>query len=233
MREAVVERLLRLNREFYEGLAEPFARSREEPQPGFYRLLEALPRPAVRVLDVGCGEGRFGRFLSEHQALAEYTGVDFSTALLHRAEEGVDGRFVQRDLSRPDCLEGLGDYEVVACLAALQHIPGRANRARLLRQMKERLVAGGRIFLSTWQFLDSPRQRRKVVGWEAVGLDAAAVEPGDYLLSWQRGGAGLRYVCFIDAGETAALAQESGLQILEQFRSDGREGDLNLYTVLA
>ncbi|HEX6385321.1 MAG TPA: methyltransferase domain-containing protein [Anaerolineae bacterium] len=232
MREEVVEKLLALNRDFYNKLAEPFARSREEPQPGFYRLLDELPQPSPRVLDVGCGEGRYGRFLNEHQAVAAYTGVDFSAGLLARAESRVPGRFIQRDLSQPGCLEGLGNFDVIACLATLQHIPGRANRRRLLQDMKAHLAPDGRIFLSTWQFLDSPRQRRKVVDWSQVGLTAAEVEPNDYLLTWQRGGTGLRYVCLIAADETAALAGESGLTILNHFRSDGREGDLNLYTVL-
>ena len=233
MKAEVVGRLLALNRAFYDGLAEAFARSREEPQPGFDRLLQELSEPRPRVLDVGCGEGRFGRFLQAHQAIEAYTGVDFSAELLGRAESRVAGRFVRRDLSRPGCLSGLGEFEVVACLAALQHIPGRANRRRLLREMKAHLATDGRIFLSTWQFLDNQRQRRKVVPWQQVGLAAADVEHDDYLLTWQRGGTGLRYVCLIDADEMAALAGESGLRILKHFRSDGREGDLNLYTVLS
>jgi len=233
MRDEVIEQLLALNQAFYNRLAGPFARSREAPPPGFHRLLAQLPQPCPHLLDVGCGEGRFGRFLQAHQAIEAYTGVDFSAGLLGRAARRVAGRFVRRDLSRPGCLDGLGDFEAIACLAALQHIPGRANRRRLLREMKAHLEPHGRIFLSTWQFLDSPRQRRKVVGWPQVGLAADDVEPNDYLLTWQRGGFGLRYVCLIDAAETAALAGESGLRILNQFRSDGREGDLNLYTVLS
>jgi hypothetical protein len=43
---------------------------------------------------------------------------------------------------------------------------------------------------------------------------------------------GLRYVCLVDEVETANLAKSAGLRILDQFRSDGQEGDLNLYTVL-
>jgi hypothetical protein len=80
--------------------------------------------------------------------------------------------------------------------------------------------------------LESSRQRRKIVDWSAAGLDAAQVEANDYLLTWQRGGKGYRYVAFIDAAETVEMAKTAGLRSLAQFRSDGREGDLNLYTVL-
>jgi tRNA (uracil-5-)-methyltransferase TRM9 len=232
VRPELLQQLLDLNQTFYDSLAEPFARSRAAPQPGFLRLAEALPQPCPRLLDVGCGDGRFGRFLLAQAAIQQYTGVDFSRALLAQAEEMTTGNFYQRDLSRPGCLDGLGLFEGIACLATLQHIPGHDNRTRLLAEMKAHLVPDGRLLLATWQFLTSERQRRKLVPWEAIGLDAADLEPGDYLLTWQRGGFGLRYVALIDATATAELAQAAGLRILSQFRSDGREGNLSLYTVL-
>jgi 2-polyprenyl-3-methyl-5-hydroxy-6-metoxy-1,4-benzoquinol methylase len=236
MKPDIAQKLLALNREFYAALADPFAATRETPQPGFERLRAALPYSACDVLDVGCGNGRFGHYLQQHGALSHYAGVDFSSELLAHAALRVPGDYFQRDLSRPGCLEGLIQYDVVACLAVLQHIPGYASRLRLLREMKERVgstrVANGRIFLSTWQFMDSARQRRKLRDWSEIGLSATDVEPNDHLLTWQRDGFGLRYVCFVDEAETARLAEDAGLTILDQFRSDGREGSLNLYTVL-
>ncbi|MCP4425896.1 MAG: class I SAM-dependent methyltransferase [Chloroflexi bacterium] len=233
MEQKVVQQLLDLNRAFYDSLAEPFAATRETPQPGFERLLAALPRVPASVLDVGCGNGRFGHFLAQHNALDHYAGVDFSGELLTKAALRVTGDYFQRDLSRSNCLNGLIQYDAVVCLAVLQHIPGQTNRARLLREMGERLESEGRIFLSTWQFMDSERQRRKLRDWAEIGLSAADVEPNDYLLTWQRDGFGLRYVCYVDEMETAVLAQQANLQILDQYRSDGKEGNLNLYTILA
>ncbi len=232
MRTAVVEQLLAINRQFYASLADSFAETRAAPQPGFTRLQPHFPEAAADWLDVGCGEGRFGRFLRGHAAIARYVGVDFTPALLEKAGTAVPGEFVERDMTQPGFLDGLGEFDGIVCLAAMQHIPGRDNRIRLLREMKRRLRPDGRIFLSNWQFLDSERQRRKLVDWTAVGLTAADVEANDYLLTWRRDGFGLRYVCYIDADETVALAAAAGLKIIAQFRSDGKEGNLNLYTVL-
>ncbi len=228
----MAQKLLALNREFYAALAQPFAETRQTPQPGFDRLRAALPGVPCDVLDVGCGNGRFGHYLQQHNALTHYAGVDFSSELLAHAALRVPGDYFQRDLSQSGCLDGLVQYDVVVCLAVLQHIPGYENRLRLLREMRDKVGGDGRIFLSTWQFMDSERQRRKLRDWAEIGLAAADVELNDHLLTWQRDGFGLRYVCFVDEAETARLAEAANLHILDQFRSDGQEGNLNLYTVL-
>jgi SAM-dependent methyltransferase len=232
MKADIVRQLIALNRTFYEQLADPFARSRAAPQPGFTRLLDWLPDPCQRVLDVGCGNGRFADFLRGNGVTAAYVGVDFSLTLLDKAGGQPDRIFHACDLSQPGCLADLGQFDLVVCLAVLQHIPGRANRQRLLSEMGACLAKNGRIFLSNWQFMDSPRQRRKRQAWPQIGLSPDDVEANDYLLNWQRGGYGLRYVCQIDADETTFLAQAANLRQVAQFRSDGREGNLSLYTVL-
>jgi hypothetical protein len=70
------------------------------------------------------------------------------------------------------------------------------------------------------------------VSWDRIDINQDDVEPNDYLLTWRRDGYGLRYVCLIDEAETAVLAEAAGLNIINQFRSDGKEGNLSLYTIL-
>ena len=233
MKDEIVEKLLLLNQDFYARFAWPFADSRSSPQPGFNLLLEHMPENYDHVLDVGCGNGRFGQFMMNNCSPFNYTGLDFTSELLVLAEENVSGEFLQRDISRAGYLEGLGKFDLIVCLATMQHVPGRTNRINMLREMKLHLTDDGRIFLANWQFLDSVRQRQKIQDWGEVGLSEEDVEPGDYLLSWQRQGSGLRYVCSIDVVETAGLAEDAVLREVSQFRSDGKEGNLNLYTVLA
>jgi len=232
MNEDIVRKLLSLNQTFYSDLAGPFAESRVKPQPGFHLLLEKLPQPCDYLLDVGCGDGRFGRFLQARRAIRWYTGVDFSAELLARAESITMGDFHQRDISQPGSLYGLGQYQAITCLATLQHIPGMVHRQNLIEEMARALMPDGRIFISTWQFLGSERQKRKIIDWSTVGLSEQDVEPNDYLLTWQRDSPGLRYVRLIDEGEIARLAAGSGLRVVDRFRADGREGNLSLYTVL-
>lgn len=233
MKDEIAKRLLLLNQAFYARFAASFADSRSNPQPGFYRLLKHLPISCDRVLDVGCGNGRFGQFLQSEHLSFDYTGIDFTSELLLLAEEQVHGSFYQRDISRHGFLEGTGKFDLIVCLATMQHVPGKSARIDMLREMKRHLAENGRIFLANWQFLDSSRQRRKIADWANANLSEADVEAGDYLLTWQRDGSGFRYVCAIDVEETACLAGAAGMHETIQFRSDGKEGYLNLYTVLA
>ena len=66
MNRVTVERLIALNREFYRSRAAEFDVSRRNPWPGWARVLDAIDRTRnVAILDVGCGNGRFGLFAEE------------------------------------------------------------------------------------------------------------------------------------------------------------------------
>lgn len=233
MNDDVAERLISINRSFYDQFASEFAETRTRPQPGFQKLAVALPRSCRSLLDVGCGNGRLGRYLFDRSAIQAYAGVDSSQNLLDIARKSAPGDYWLRELSEEACLLDLGNYDVIACLATLQHIPGRSNRQRLLGEFVDHLEGEGLVLLSTWQFLDSDRQKRKLADWSQIGLSKANVETGDYLIRWQRGGHALRYVAYIDAGNLSQMALSAGLKVLSQFRSDGKEGNLNLYSILS
>jgi 2-polyprenyl-3-methyl-5-hydroxy-6-metoxy-1,4-benzoquinol methylase len=233
MKTEIVTRLVALNRTFYTQFAAPFADSRTQPWPGFARLARALPSPCAALLDVGCGNGRLGRYLFTAGTINAYVGVDFSPPLLALGVDHANAQFIERNLVEPDCLSGLGQFDGVACVATMQHVPGVQNRVHLLRAMGERLTLRGRLVVANWQFLDNPRQERKIVPWATIGLADDDVESADYLLSWDRGGQGHRYVAYIDSAAIARMADSAELRIVDQFRSDGHEGNLNLYTVLA
>jgi len=232
MERELVDQLINLNREFYGQFAVPFAETRRSPQPGFYSLMEHVPIQSEKFLDIGCGDARFIRFLMAHAGPGEYCGVDFSSAMLQLAIESTEARFYNVDLNSPGCLAEFGHFDVISCLATLQHIPGHQNRIRLMKEIGLHIREGGRIFLSNWQFLDSPRQSKKIIDWKEIGVDISELESNDFLIAWNRGGYGHRYVAQVDIDETYTLAKKAGLRVVDSFRSDGKEGNLNLYTVL-
>ncbi len=234
MDETIRQRLNAYNHAFYQQTADDFDATRQRAWAGWLRLLPWLG--AVRsVLDVGCGNGRLAHFLAEHLPKPlTYHGIDLSAALLDRARQslaGVDGLRVTleaRDIVQrpPDS----GAYDLVALIAVLHHVPGRAQREHLVQALAARLNVGGLLVFSAWRFMDSPRLAARVVPFPE---DLAPhVEPGDYLLDWRRGTNALRYCHAIDAEEQAALISASGLRMVDIFDADGENNQLNRYSVL-
>jgi SAM-dependent methyltransferase len=245
MSKATQQRLLALNREFYTTVAEPFDATRAGLPVGWQRLhtwLSTLTDQPLRVLDVGCGNGRWAWMLEEWGIPCSYTGVDGDEKLLRLAAEntrhltGVQSTFHQSDFTTPDWFAPLAlqpaSFELIACLAALHHAPGYDLRSQVVQSLANLLAPTGVLIFSHWQFLRSERFVRKQIPWQTIGLTSAEVEPGDALLPWQQGGYAVRYVHQIDEAEMAALAQTAGLQVLTNFYADGKEGNLNLYVVL-
>ncbi len=234
-----VERLLALNREFYATFAGPFATSRSTADPALTSILPYLPHRAS-VLDVGCGNGRLALLLDRERPGAAYVGVDAVPELVEvaraRTEQltAITVSFRVADVSRPGWSEAFHGalFDCGVALAILHHIPSFDLRAQVLREIASTLRAGGCVILSTWQFLESERMRRKIVPWTEVGVAEEHLDPGDYLLDWKRGGRGLRYCHLVDGSEVKRLAAESGLRVRETFRAGGREGNLSLFAIL-
>lgn len=233
MRTEVVALLNDLNRKFYDGFAETFATSRGKSEPGLARVLQDVPAGS-RVLDLGCGQGRIAALLPGG---CVYVGLDFSEEMLRQAQQrapaGVSTQFMAADLLSDDWPASVGgEFAWIVLRAVLHHIPGQAHRQRLLNQAAGLLSPAGRLALANWQFMDIPRLRRRVLDWSAVHLTPEDVEPGDYLLDWQRDGYGLRYVHLVDEAETLTLATAAGLHVETLFRADGHQNNLTLYAIL-
>ena len=247
MDEKIIEQLLALNYAFYATFARPFAASRSLSDPALTCILPHIPQRA-RVLDVGCGNGRLALLLDRERPGTTYLGIDAVPELIEvaRAQAGqlatISAEFRVADVARPGWSEKLHStrpsallrtsFDRVVILAVLHHIPSLSLRVQVLRESASLLASDGRLILSTWQFLDNARMRRKIVDWAKVSIPEKALEPGDYLLDWKREGQGLRYCHLVDEAEIEHLAAESGLRMCKTFRAGGREGNLSLFVVL-
>lgn len=229
------QRLLEINRQFYQTFALQFSATRHRIQPGVRRVIERLPLQAS-LLDLGCGNGELWRELSHRGHTGPYIGLDLSPGLLSEASQGAaegKARFIQADLSARDwdaSLDGMS-FDAVLAFAVLHHLPGDELRQQVLRKGRGRLRPGGQLIHSEWQFLNSARLRGRILPWSEAGLDASQVDAGDYLLDWRQGGSGIRYVHHFYEAELSVLAAATGFRVLETFYSDGEGGRLGLYQV--
>src|SRR4051812_3977149 len=101
MDEATIQRLNAINRAFYQTTASEFDATRGQSWPGWDRLIPHLKTP-LSVLDVGCGNGRFGLFLREQlTGPLTYTGLDNNPALLEAAQQALASQEEMESTLRP------------------------------------------------------------------------------------------------------------------------------------
>jgi len=82
--------------------------------------LEMLPGDCGRVLDLGCGTGRFAR-LFETKRGGRYIGVDFASELIDAAREyNPCMEFICRDIF--DCADLIAEADTIMLSEVLEHI---------------------------------------------------------------------------------------------------------------
>ncbi len=109
-------------------------------------VIEELgPVSGLRVLDLGCGDGEFGRDLLNAGA-ARYRGIDGSERMIEAARgvlAGTEGEAVLGDIE--DLAEPAGSFDLVLSRMALHHV---ADLGRVLSASRRCLAPGGRLVLT-------------------------------------------------------------------------------------
>lgn len=240
MNSATAERLLTINREFYNHFGDQFSATRQRLQPGVKKILDSI-QDDVSVLDLGCGNGHFLNEISRRGHKAALLGVDFSLPLLQNAESILGVQFKEVDLSKLSVnskqllitdIVRVGDHwSLITAFAALHHIPSHEMRLDILKTVKKLLNKNGKFILSNWQFLNSEKLKSRIQPWDKVGINESDLDEGDYLLDWRSGGDGLRYVHHFSAKELLGLAEQAEMRVIDSFLSDGDGGNLSLYQI--
>jgi SAM-dependent methyltransferase len=127
-------------REFYESF---WADAPQDPEPWAFKQRRALLlrelEPGDKVLDLGCGAGRF------LATLPDAIGVEIAQQAVDRARANVPGadiRLVEPDGSLP---LGHGEIDLVWCSEVLEHIP---DVAHALLEIRRVLKPGGRVLIT-------------------------------------------------------------------------------------
>ena len=103
--------------------------------------------PGTSVLDIGCGIGRWSRFLARHGG--SVTGVDLSPTMieearLRTASAGLQCRYLVSDLATLDVRE---QFRLIFGVTVLQHILDERDLEDVVDNLVRHLEPGGRVVL--------------------------------------------------------------------------------------
>lgn len=145
--------LLDETRQFYTQQAAVFAQTRQQAWPGWMVVADGV-QPDWRILDVGCGNGRFLGFLKRQQRpFGQYTGVDYAKPLLAMAQKRYPDdrvRWVEAEVMRADLSQTLASpFDLTVAFGFMHHLPDVQSRKLLLKQLIA--ITTRTLVVSWWQ----------------------------------------------------------------------------------
>jgi SAM-dependent methyltransferase len=248
--QQTVSTLNAINRDFYEKSAEDFSATRQRPWRGWTRLLAHIETkaPKLEVLDIGCGNGRFARFLKEHVSSSfDYVGIDMSKPALEIARRQVsdlpEAQWLEHDIVAVDTgnflpPEARRPFSLIVAFGLFHHLPGVEQREGLIAELARRLDHQGILAISFWQFARFERFKKKMVPWKefnkdtGIWVDPSDLEAGDTILTWGGPTPAYRFCHFMEMEEISRLLATQPLEIVTDYHDDGAGRNLNHYFVL-
>jgi len=141
--------LLEKTRQDYDLIAEDFSRTRKEIWPELGFLFENYLTSGEKVLDLGCGNGRWFKLFQKKGV--DYFGVDNSEKLIEIAKKLYPRATFQLgdilSLPFPDDF-----FDKIYNIAVLHHLPSDEFRTQSLTEIKRILKPKGRLVLTVWKF---------------------------------------------------------------------------------
>jgi tRNA (cmo5U34)-methyltransferase len=177
----------------YLGRADEFPRRAE----GESVLVGLVPPDALRVLDLGTGDGRLLALLQADRPHMHGVGIDFSKRMLAVARErfAADGRIevIEHDLTEP--LPALGPFDAVVSSFAIHHLDHERKRS-LYGEAFDLLESGG--VFANFEHVASPTQRLHLAFFAAIDEPMEYEDPSDCLLDVETQLRWLRELGFAD-----------------------------------
>lgn len=132
----------------YDIIAKEFSASRIFPWPELQVFIPYI-KDNDKILDLGCGNGRLIRALTEANKKFDYLGVDFSPDLIKYAKQAFpDKKFIISDISEVSFTPA--SFDAVFIIATFHHLDTKKQRLELLQKINTWLKPGGFLFMTNW-----------------------------------------------------------------------------------
>lgn len=239
-----IKKLNKINSDFYKAIADEFSETRHYHWKGWDNLVSFLKISSLQVLDMGCGNGRFGQFLINKKfSDFLYCGVDNSNELLKIAKNNLknveNARFENIDIVESLLNNSLEEklpsekYDLITLFGVLHHIPSFELRKKLIEELSLKLKKNGLLVLTSWQFPMEDRFNKKIIKPEKLNLKPTELYKNDYILDWKKGKTAYRYCHFTDDSEINEIMENiENISLFDEFLADGSNNKLNRYFIL-
>lgn len=193
----------------YENIAKDFSDTRKQHWPEFSFFSKYIPQQS-KVLDLGCGNGRFFGYLEQQEILVDYTGVDFCSPLLKIAREKYPQQaFIEQDITK---LELERKFDRIISVAAFHHIPSRSLRRKTLRLIFDHLEDDGMLLLSVWNLWQKKYLSAHIRSWTRFIFSFFRKDPRDLFIPFGKKKT-MRYYHAFAPFELRQLLRTSGFTI--------------------
>jgi len=160
-----IKEILEKNKKDWEEIAKEFSQTRYNLWFEF-KDFEKYLNKKDKVLDLGCGNGRFYEFLKSRAG--EYVGLDQSKALISLAQQRFPGaNFIIGDALNLETKFSKNEFEIIFSIAFLHHLPSKKLRIKVLRNCYNLLKPEGYLILSVWN-LFQPQLIKKYKIWKVL-----------------------------------------------------------------
>lgn len=209
----------KLNKNFYDGLADAFSASREKPWVGWSNLLVVFREleSGFSLADIGCGNGRFLSFLQSSDIPVTYEGFDTSNLLIQKAKQlHITTSFEMFDITTEDLPK---NYDVITLFGVLHHIQTDVLLSKVLTNLANHLNSSGMLIFTLWDF-DPTKEKTFNSVAKNLGIHLG---PNDYILDWGASGVNLRFCHLYTENEQrqiTKLLRNNDIKLVDSFTAD-------------
>lgn len=213
MNEKKAKKLLEHVKRTYDNIAEEFSDTRHYIGREFEHFLPHL-KGGGRIVDLGCGNGRFAAFLDLKGVNAAYLGIDNSPKLLEIARKKYPGHyFLQGDQLELPLDDASAD--VIINTRAFHHIPSKKMRLQALAEMHRVLKPNGTLIITVWNLWQWKYWKQLTAAVLRAIFTLGSYAYNDTFIPWKK--RAKRYYHAFTKRELRALVLNSGFTVLKQF----------------
>lgn len=211
MRQETAKKLLDKVKKDYNTISSEFDQTRGFDW-GEFELFANYIKDGDKVADLGCGNGRFYKFLKEERN-TNYVGIDNSEKLLEKAQvKNPDAKFITGDLTQIPLKDA--SMDVCAAIASLHHIPSTKLRTKAIKEIHRVLKKDGIFIVTVWNLF---QKKYKKYIWKSrikALLSLGRYDFRDTMIPWGKSEVKRYYYAFKE-NELRKLLEKNNFSVIE------------------